>query len=144
MGISKNAIVGKAHRIGLPNRPSPIKALPPGETRAPRLPRPPVPRLADMMPFRGCGPATAPTPTPKPTTRSAPPVPATRQPASIGTKPCCWPLGDPGMPSFRFCEDLALTGKPYCEAHCAKAYTRPRADAGQAAAEPARAGYAQS
>lgn len=142
MGISKNAIVGKARRIGLPSRPSPIKPSKPGETRAPRLQRPPVPRLADMMPLRGCCPDTA--ASAAPATRPAPSAPATRQLASVGTKPCCWPLGEPGTASFRFCEELALTGKPYCETHCATAYARPRADVGQAAAEPARAGYAPS
>ena len=41
MGISKNAVVGKAHRLTLPARPSPIRrdALP-RPAPAPRAPRP--------------------------------------------------------------------------------------------------------
>ena len=49
MGISKNAVVGKAHRLDLPARPSPIRTgKSPRPPRAPR--RPPVPKLADTMP----------------------------------------------------------------------------------------------
>ena len=50
MGISKNAVVGKAHRLDLPARPSPIRTG--GSPRLPRAPRrQPVPRLADTMPL---------------------------------------------------------------------------------------------
>ena len=50
MGISKNAVVGKAHRLDLPARPSPIRTG--GSPRPPRAPRrQPVPRLADTMPL---------------------------------------------------------------------------------------------
>src|SRR6516225_4098267 len=47
MGISKNAVVGKAHRLDLPARPSPIRTG--SSPRPPR--RQPVPRLADTMPL---------------------------------------------------------------------------------------------
>jgi GcrA cell cycle regulator len=50
MGISKNAVVGKAHRLDLPARPSPIRTG--GAPRAPRVPRrQPIPTLADTMPL---------------------------------------------------------------------------------------------
>jgi hypothetical protein len=35
---------------------------------------------------------------------------------------CCWPVGDPGTPSFAFCEEVSQPGKPYCEKHCQRAY----------------------
>ena len=35
---------------------------------------------------------------------------------------CLWPVGDPGDADFHFCGDEAVPGKPYCGAHCAKAY----------------------
>ena len=48
MGISKNAVVGKAHRLDLPARPSPIRTGgSPCRPRAPR--RRPVPRLAERI-----------------------------------------------------------------------------------------------
>lgn len=39
---------------------------------------------------------------------------------------CCWPLGDVGTREFRFCDDVAEAGRPYCGAHCREAYV-PRA-----------------
>lgn len=43
LGVSKNAVVGKAHRIGLAGRPSPIKRKP-GERAARTPPPPPKPK----------------------------------------------------------------------------------------------------
>jgi GcrA cell cycle regulator len=39
------------------------------------------------------------------------------------TRTCCWPLGEPGTKTFRFCDDAELVeGKPYCLEHCQRAY----------------------
>ncbi|WP_237214174.1 GcrA family cell cycle regulator, partial [Falsiroseomonas oryziterrae] len=46
MGISKNAVVGKAHRLSLPARPSPIRREASGTT---------VPRPAQPRPIRPAG-----------------------------------------------------------------------------------------
>jgi GcrA cell cycle regulator len=46
---------------------------------------------------------------------------------------CCWPLGDPGAPDFRFCGGEAVAGKPYCAEHAAVAYVKAR-DRGEDAA----------
>lgn len=35
---------------------------------------------------------------------------------------CRWPLGDPSTPEFRFCGGESVTGMPYCAYHCAMAY----------------------
>ena len=39
---------------------------------------------------------------------------------------CCWPLGEPGTPDFRFCTGNATPGKPYCAEHASVAYVRVR------------------
>jgi GcrA cell cycle regulator len=39
---------------------------------------------------------------------------------------CCWPIGEPGTKSFRFCDDLSISGKPYCDQHAKLAYVRVR------------------
>uniref|UniRef100_UPI0022EB97CE GcrA family cell cycle regulator n=1 Tax=Falsiroseomonas oryzae TaxID=2766473 RepID=UPI0022EB97CE len=39
---------------------------------------------------------------------------------------CCWPIGEPGQPGFRFCAAEAITGKPYCPEHAAVAYVKAR------------------
>jgi GcrA cell cycle regulator len=39
---------------------------------------------------------------------------------------CCWPLGEPGTASFRFCSADSVPGKPYCVDHAQLAYVRVR------------------
>ncbi|MDX2101093.1 MAG: global cell cycle regulator GcrA-like protein [Alphaproteobacteria bacterium] len=39
---------------------------------------------------------------------------------------CCWPIGHPGTPEFRFCGAPAAPGKPYCAEHVAVAYIKQR------------------
>ena len=108
LGVSKNSVVGKAHRMQLPSRPSPIKR----GSSAPRAKRPVQPAIKPI------------------TTRPVAPPPRRRiiRHAKNG-RGCMWPDGDPGEPDFHFCGAPALEGKPYCEEHCARAYiTRSRGD----------------
>lgn len=150
MGISKNAVVGKAHRLNLPPRPSPIRrdgatagnvpprTAPPRRTTGPTLP--PLPAVLSQV-------AAAPAPAP---TRAAP---ATVQPAArpamsasrpVAVRPapfrsnrmtsCCWPIGEPGTKSFHFCDADAMTGKPYCATHAQQAYVKVRDRRDEAAA----------
>jgi len=104
LGVSKNAVIGKAHRLKLPPRPSPIRRSP-----GPRIPKP-----APMAKR-----------TPKPPSR--PVFRATRP--RHGAPACLWPIGDPGDEAFHFCGAGTVPGKPYCDEHCARAYvTRVRGD----------------
>ena len=127
MGISKNSVVGKAHRLNLEARPSPIRRD--GE-KAPRRRQPrrahgaTLPALAaDLapMPVAESQHPVVQRPTAPPMLRA---VPAPRP--SVRTTPCCWPIGEPGTRSFRFCDVDAVHGKPYCEDHASKAYIRVR------------------
>ncbi len=127
LGTSKNAVVGKAHRLDLPNRKSPIKRGGPARPR-PTPTRPKVPKLAEIMPLTVAVPATnAPQALPQPDPPE--PKPAAAEPRALrpqASKPCCWPIGDPGTTGFRFCDQPALAGKPYCEEHSRKAYAPAR------------------
>jgi GcrA cell cycle regulator len=127
IGISKNAVVGKAHRLDLPGRPSPIRS---GGAISPAPAQPRAPRLAEMMPLSrdrpetaasADAPGTAPAlPAKLPTARL---VPAIRcEPAITSNQPCCWPVGEPGRAGFHFCGAFALVGKPYCDDHAQLAY----------------------
>ena len=129
MGISKNAVVGKAHRLNLSARPSPIRRVP-GAPQVPRAPRPAPMRAVERVPFpqRNFSVVTAgqvmrpvSPPQPRPVATPTPP-PAPR----LSNATCCWPIGEPGKPGFTFCCDRALAGKPYCEAHAAQAYVRAK------------------
>ena len=116
--ITKNAVVGKAHRLKLSARPSPIKRT--GEQAK-------LVRTAPSMQSNTVVPIIRPISltavvSPEPVTRVARPVlrPAGR------TVPCCWPLGEPGTRAFRFCDATSVHGKPYCSEHAAIAYVRVR------------------
>lgn len=135
LGVSKNAVVGKAHRLDLPARPSPIRRD--GSGAAPRRPAPkrvagptlppltsavaPAPESAmapvAVVPVRPVAiiPASAPTPRVQVVPR-----------AYSRTVACCWPIGDPGTPNFHFCDAEAAQGKPYCQEHAQIAYVKVR------------------
>ena len=130
LGVSKNAVVGKAHRLDLPSRPSPIRRDGSGTPRS-RTPRrvtgPTLPPLnCTRMPLatpRASLSLDLPSSSPQPQLAPRPlavPMYAGR------VVPCSWPLGEPGTKTFRFCDDSSLPGKPYCEAHAAIAYVRVR------------------
>ncbi|GAB0118247.1 GcrA family cell cycle regulator [Acidisoma sp. 7E03] len=127
LGISKNAVVGKAHRLDLAPRPSPIR-------RSERPAGSPAPAP------RAVGPTLTPLPSsPAPVQASAPsasPVPRVAAPprrlAAVAPAPvqrvsaCCWPMGEPGKPGFHFCDGAAVPGKPYCAEHAQLAYVKIR------------------
>lgn len=134
MSVSKNAVVGKAHRLNLPARPSPIRrdsnagavrSPAPKRISGPTLPPLPaaveqpvvvsVPELQHFEPVRSVIPAR---PAPSPVLRAI--VPRSR------TLTCCWPIGDPGTKNFRFCDSEATHGKPYCGEHAQLAYVKVR------------------
>lgn len=143
LGISKNAVVGKAHRLRLPPRPCPIRRsarTAVAESAVPPRPAPPQ------------RPVAQPVQRPAREVRPPPPVAAvTRGTATATTLPefpveperpillrpvraCCWPQGEPGTAGFRFCAAAPMPGKPYCAEHAAVAYQpcRRRWSAGEA------------
>ncbi len=140
IGISKNAVVGKAHRLGLDARPSPIRRGLPGEpARRPSIRRVTGPTLPTMVtpPWSEPPVPTPPAPPELPETAPPAPVPApalraiSRLPGGSRAPggrlvTCCWPTGEPGTRSFRFCDGESLPGKPYCATHAALAYVKVR------------------
>jgi GcrA cell cycle regulator len=130
MGVSKNAVVGKAHRLNLTSRPSPIRRD--GE----KTPRRRQPKRAQGSTLPALSAASAPMPVleaprlmerPAPVERVVPVLRAVPAPRPGGrVTPCCWPIGEPGTRSFRFCDVDAIAGKPYCDEHSALAYVKVR------------------
>jgi GcrA cell cycle regulator len=146
LNVSKNAIVGKAHRLDLDARPSPIrrdvvKQVIERPLAYPRTAGPTLPPLASAgvasappsnvqllrsTPTNGPRPATV-TPAAPPTPRALmPSAPSTTIQARRSAPSCCWPIGEPGTKTFRFCDDRSVAGKPYCDEHAKLAYVRVR------------------
>ena len=110
-GVTRNAVIGKIHRLGLSGRPAPSR---PGRTRVVRLPRPvAISRRQANLPPR----AVVALPTPP----EGPGLVATM--AALSAHVCRWPIGDPKAADFSFCGRLA--NGPYCPAHQGQAF-RPR------------------
>jgi GcrA cell cycle regulator len=124
LGVSKSAVIGKAHRLHLPARPSPVRRQPNQTGPRPPPQRAPAPTLAEMVPVRLAASTSGP---PEAATRPDPAPPQSAPtPAEPGTaNTCCWPIGDPGTPTFRFCGNPALATRPYCAEHAAIAYCLP-------------------
>lgn len=132
IGASKNAVIGKSHRLNLPARPSPIRGDGVREPKASRRPRSPT--LPDLQ----SRPLNTNTPNPvaavtvevrRDLPEAVSPAPIVREAMPVctairGTKPCCWPIGEPGTRSFRFCDAPNEAGKPYCPDHCGIAYRK--------------------
>ncbi len=139
MGISKNAVVGKAHRLNLAARPSPIRrdGLG-GAARAPALRRvtgstlPPLAAATEPAGVAVPASVVAPAPVmPRPVAREplavVKPAPLRAVAPRLGrSTACCWPIGEPGTKSFRFCDAAATAGKPYCTEHAQIAYVKVR------------------
>ena len=139
-GVTRNAVIGKVHRLGLASRtaakPEPAKAAKPEPAAAAK------PKLKTVE-------KAAPAPVkekPKPVTAHKPPVvtstfphpPAPSEPLvdlvdvdaaakklsllELNERTCKWPIGDPSKGEFYFCGHAAAPGKPYCSSHVAAAY----------------------
>ncbi len=121
-GVTRNAVIGKVHRLGLSGRATPSQPARPA-FKAPRPPRPVS--AAPVMPRR-----VAPQqPAPAPVVVSAPRLPAAlpEQPGSatvltLGAHMCKWPIGDPSTDEFTFCGKRAGDEGPYCVEHARLAY----------------------
>ena len=83
-----------------------------------RVSGPTLPVLAAAAPL----PRVPDAPRAQPLLRAVPSVP---RPAGR-VSACCWPIGEPGTPSFRFCSDPAMPSRPYCAEHASIAYVKVR------------------
>ncbi|WP_425040239.1 GcrA family cell cycle regulator [Primorskyibacter sp. S187A] len=151
-GVTRNAVIGKVHRLGLSNRAGAGAAKSDTPKEAPKPKAKPAPKPAPKPAA-----ATA-EPTPAPEAKAATPIPARKQiiPAGQPLPPqpsaneispealakvseiekkakklslmeltertCKWPVGDPATDDFWFCGLPVQQGKPYCEAHVGVAF----------------------
>lgn len=122
-GVTRNAVIGKAHRLKLSNRASPI----------------PQPKKAANANKASAAKATAVEKkkfTAKPAKDESDHIAVIKAPevckdipegervamVDLGPRQCRWPNGDPRDADFSFCGHEAVAGLPYCLEHCQVAY----------------------
>lgn len=140
-GVSRNAVIGKVHRLALPGRAkaggttaTPARAKRPAATVAPRA-----------ATFTAARPAAAPRPAIRPagsavmkeevefdieaedeiqTIGSNVVVPMSRRLGltQLTDRTCKWPIGDPMKEEFHFCGNDSPDTSPYCTFHAKLAY----------------------
>lgn len=131
LGVTRNAVIGKLHRIGLrreqtykaggPRPPRPRASRPPRLKAEPRLPRKPPKwnpktRIVDNINLQ-------PEPIPMPEfVDNIIPVGQRKTLLELKEDSCRWPIGDPGTKDFFFCGGVSVSGLPYCKYHCRVAY----------------------
>lgn len=126
LGVSKNSIVGKVHRLNLTARPSPIKkkeeatnAKSASAAIAPEIPAPtakPLKKAATVSVNADAKPAGF-----EKTSGSS----ACLKLTELDNHTCRWPIGDPRDDNFCFCGKKIRSGQTYCEEHAAMAYVKP-------------------
>lgn len=140
-GVTRNAVIGKVHRMGLSGRVTRTRVSTPRtrKTREPSHPgRPASAGAPDMgsAPLRSIGnTALKPVATPKPEPILEPlPIRVADIPVGervtilmLSDKTCRWPIGDPSHEDFCFCGKTPKEGMPYCAGHAAIAY-QPHSD----------------
>lgn len=136
-GVTRNAVIGKAHRMGLSGRPSPIKkkkadaapkAAPKKKTAtkaaAPKAEKPAAPAVTKKAAAAAI-PEIAPEMEPVPENELAN---QSRNPdggitlLEVTDRKCKWPVGDPRDADFHFCGAPSPAGIPYCVEHASIAY----------------------
>jgi GcrA cell cycle regulator len=131
-GVTRNAVIGKVHRLGLSGRAAPSQPSRPAAFRTPRPSRPAIPNLR-----RADGPRAEPRPL---APRPAPYVeqPGTATVLTLGAHMCKWPIGDPSSAEFTFCGRRSGDEGPYCIEHARLAYQPPQTKKRSSASELAR------
>ncbi len=151
-GVTRNAVIGKVHRLGLSNRasggakgaavkdkkpapkraakPAPSKKTDPGkQTVQEPAPAPEKPAMPVRKPIVPAGQPLPPQPS---ANEISPEALASVREVEKGARKlslmeltertCKWPIGDPATEEFWFCGLPAQQGKPYCEAHVGVAF----------------------
>ena len=121
LGVSKNSIVGKVHRLSLSGRPSPIrKKEETKKTKPIKIKR--AEKKADPEPIEN----------EVMEEKALPEKPLKEEKKSdivrltdLDNHTCRWPLGDPKDENFHFCGKKTRTGQTYCDEHSAIAYVKP-------------------
>jgi GcrA cell cycle regulator len=129
IGVTRNAVIGKIHRLGLTTggkpgrRPAALaQRMREAGAQAPRRQS----RITRIMRAIAASPNVVPFP-PAEASANAPPVESAQRCSllELGGGRCRWPLSDPGKADFGFCGNDAIPGLSYCAGHARIAYRLP-------------------
>jgi GcrA cell cycle regulator len=140
-GVSRNAVIGKVHRLGLSGRATTTRM----KSHRPRV------RMAQASAKRSQKARFAQVGNPavralyKPDAEPFVPVQEElviplKERKNIQTLAechCRWPIGDPQHPDFHFCGKTKVAGLPYCEFHARRAFQPPQSRRREPAPAPA-------
>ena len=141
-GVSRNAVIGKVHRLGLSGRStkSRMKSHRP-RAKSQRSKRAPRSRFQpnNNSPLRQLYNGDA-SPFIEPAEELEIPLAERKSIETLEANHCRWPIGDPQHDDFHFCGKSKVSGLPYCEFHARRAFQPPQArrrDGNAPAATPA-------
>lgn len=151
--VTRNAVIGKVHRLGLKGRVNPKETPAPAPSAEPKpkaKPKVADKKVAKPEPEITKAPIAEPeieeddlddqdTPPVVPAANDEIPLEAREKATQVENESkrlnlmqltervCKWPIGDPATEEFWFCGHPSQPGKPYCEAHVELAFQAPMA-----------------
>ena len=145
--VTRNAVIGKVHRLGLSNRNSGTSGKSKSKEKLPLKEKQEIKKTKNGLDKRIDLAKTLTKPIPRPKLiitagQPLPPQPSANEisPEALATvkevekmakkltvmelteRTCKWPVGDPATEDFWFCGLPTQAGKPYCEAHVGVAF----------------------
>lgn len=115
-GVTKNAVIGRAHRLGLPQRDKTTLHRSRRITLAPvAFSRVTPDDLVKIFVVDGV----------RDNNTHSDIGALHRSVLTVEDRECRWPIGDPKSRDFHFCGRAAVPGKSYCGAHCKIAFQAP-------------------
>ncbi len=148
-GVTRNAVIGKAHRMGLSGRPSPIKKpVAPKKEAAPKVTKAVAPKAAAPAKKVAAPAAKAIVPTReveelRKLESAAVQIGGGVALIDLTERMCKWPIGDPKDADFSFCGRGIRVGTPYCPEHAAMAYQTSSRSRGTAIGRGAKQAVAE-
>ena len=124
-GVTRNAVIGKVHRLGLSGRAkSPSSAAPrprkPRQTHMLRVSRASIRGNTALAYAYDLDVEAEPEPI-----ENIIPIGQRRTLLELNEETCRWPIGDPATQDFFFCGGKPITSLPYCAYHSRVAYQPP-------------------
>ena len=128
-GVTRNAVIGKVHRLGLSGRATPSQPSRP-VFKAPRPARP----AATMQPHHHAPRRMEHTTHVAPRPDNYVEEPGSATVLTLGAHMCKWPIGDPSTDGFTFCGRRMGDDGPYCVEHARVAYQPQQKKGGRSGA----------